>query len=176
MREEDLDWAHGQRTTMPSFLAHYTLHDAQALGCAFTVEGAAVLTFAWDRVWLEAPFTQAGLPTPEEPWLFLKFPRVLSATIDDTAPDRAYEDGTVARADSGLLSPEQRVDLGTVLSLLPATTAIGNSVTSDAALLEETHCTMVETIFERRILLYHTRDVVVLCQEADGRRIQIPGL
>jgi hypothetical protein len=176
MLEEDLDWAHGQQTTMTAFLAHYTLHDAQAHACAFTVEGAAVLTFAWDRVWLEAPFTQAGLPVPEEPWLFLKFSRILSATIDDTAANRAYEDGTVARADSRVLSAGQRADLNAVLALLPATTEVGSSTTWVPDSAEETYCTTVETIFGRRMLLYHTRDIVVLCQEADGRLVHIPGL
>jgi hypothetical protein len=161
---------------MAAFLAHYTLHDAQVRECAFSVDGSAVLTFAWDRVWLEAPFTQAGLPSPEEPWLFLQFPQVLLATIDDTVSDRAYENGTVARGDSALLSLEQRERLRAAFTLLHSMQP-GNSANSEPDIPEGIQCTTVETIFGRRITLYHKQEVVVLCQEAaDGRLIPVPGL
>jgi hypothetical protein len=85
MRAIDPDWSQGQRTTMAALLAHYTLHDSELRECAFSVDGSAILTFAWDRVWLERPFAQANLIPPTDPWLFLNIPRVLHATLDDMA-------------------------------------------------------------------------------------------
>jgi hypothetical protein len=177
MREETLNWAHGQRTTMTAFLSRYTLHDADVHECALSADGSAVLTVAWDRVWLEAPFTQAGLPVPEDPWLFLQFPQVLLATIDDTATKRAYENGTVARGDSEQLSLDQRERLRAALVLLRALQPSNWSTTSEPDIPEGTECTTVQTVLGRRITLYHSPDVVVLCQEAaDDRLLHVPGL
>jgi hypothetical protein len=160
---------------MTAFLSRYSLHDAQARACAFRVDGSAVLTFAWDRVWLETPFAQAGLPALEEPWLFLRFPQVLLATLDDTGSDHTYENGTVARGDSEQLSLEQRERLRAAFALLRRTEP-SSSTNAEPDIPEGTHSTTVETIFGRRITLYHSQDVVVLCQEADGRLIHVPGL
>lgn len=175
MREVTLNWVQSQQTTMTAFLSLYTLHDAEMRECALLVDGSAVLTFVWDRVWLEVPFAQTHLSAPQEPWLFLQFPHVLMATIDDTAADRTYENGTVASGDSTLLNLEQRERLRATFALLrlmePA-----SSTSSEPVIPQETHCTTIETIFGRRGTLYHSQEVIVLCQEADGRLIHIPGL
>lgn len=118
MREVTLNWVQSQQTTMTAFLSLYTLHDAEMRECALLVDGSAVLTFVWDRVWLEVPFAQTHLSAPQEPWLFLQFPHVLMATIDDTAADRTYENGTVASGDSTLLNLEQRERLRAMFALL----------------------------------------------------------
>jgi hypothetical protein len=174
-----VDWAQGQRTTMAAFLARYTLHDSAIDQVIFSADGSAQLTVAWDPVWLERPFAQAGLPPPtmRHYALYLKFVHVLGARIDDFLPDeQPFSNGTIAGANTQLLSVTQRADLRDALELLRDTETSTGRVRREPAIPDGAYCTVVHTIFGADIVLYHTGEVIALCYDPDGQIIHLPGL
>ncbi len=179
MGEGTMDWAPGQLTTMTAFLGTYTLHDSVIDQVSFSADGWALLTVDWDPVWLERPFAQAGLPPPtmRNYSLYLKFVHVLGARMDDFLPDeQPFADRTIAGAETQVLNETQRADLRDALELLRDSEKSTGRVRRQAAIPDGAHCTVVYTIFDAEIALYHMGEVMALCYDPDGQLIHLPGL
>ena len=179
MRVDELNWAQGQQTTMGAFLASYTLHDSAIEQFIFLADGSALLTVDWDPVWLERPFTQAGLPPPAMKIysLCLKFVHVLGARLDDFLPDeQPFSDSTIANSETQLLSAAQRADLRDALELLSDTERPSGPIRHEPKIPDGAHCTVVRTIFGAHIVLYHTEEIVALCYDPDGQVCHLPSL
>jgi hypothetical protein len=179
MRRDELNWTHGQQTTMGAFLASYTLHDSVIDQFIFLEDGSALLIVDWDPVWLEWPFAQAGLPPPtmRDYSLYLKFVHVLNARIDDVAPDELpFSDGTIEDAVTQVLSAVQRADLRGALELLSDTEKSRDRVRREPEIPDGAHCTDVRTIFGAHVVLYHTAEIMALCYDPGGQVVHLPGL
>lgn len=179
MDESAVNWAHAQLTTMAAFLGTYTLHDSVIDQVSFSADGWALLTVDWDPVWLERPFAEAGLPPPSMRHysLYLKFVHVLGARMDDFLPaGQPFSDRTIAGVETQVLNVTQRADLRDALELLRDSEKSTGRVRRQPAIPDGAHCTVVYTIFDAEIALYHTGEVMALCYDPDSQLIHLPGL
>ena len=98
MALDELPWEQALTTTMPEFLAEYTLHDSQWRGLVLHPNQYGVLCLLWDAYWAQGKVPDFG---GIGPFLFFRF-RI--QRVDIAMSDRILSDAT-----STLHAPNERI-------------------------------------------------------------------
>jgi hypothetical protein len=163
------DWTHGQPTTLPHFLAQYTVHDSGLIGVwsdPFDHDGWVIIS--WDTFWTQGRVPYPGPETEHWPFLVLYFPMLYHISTD--APPR---DATM----NILASATSRVFPAASAEWVAAALVDALEIASPAPPPAETiHHTALVGILGVTCHLLHGPDVVLFCLTDDGTPIPIPDL
>lgn len=146
MLADDFPWQAGVRTTLPTFLAEYTLHDSSwiALATDPAYAGSATAVIRFDAFWTEGRVQFPGSVVAEWPILLLHLERLVSLAFAGLDEDIGGISRTIAAADSREVN-------GTAL-----------------------HETIVEDVHGGRVTLRHAPAVTLLLLDRERQVVPLP--
>jgi hypothetical protein len=136
---DDFPWESGLRTTVPDFLAAYTLHDSGWVGLFLDPDqqGSAIAVIRWDTFWTEGRIPFPGGTVAQWPFLLIRYAPVYAVRFTSyEVPGEAPSPRTIGGAEASVIS-------------------------------ESIHRTVVQDIFGGAVEVEHVPQVDVLCLAPD---------
>jgi hypothetical protein len=170
--ENSFAWNRAQTSSMPAFLAQYTLHDSPWIGFWFGA-GEPIALIRWDTFWHKDRIPFPGSNVAEWPLLLMKFTRLYQYLISTRKDLDDFVLGEVIEAaESNLVEPQQRE------ALLAASLQLKGFSDDyrEQFLNEKLYHTVFQGTYKQQIHLFHGGEVQFLCIDQTGIPISIPGL
>lgn len=114
-------WPLRQPTTMATFLARYTLHDSEWIGCWLDpVDGSATAALRWDTFWTDGAVPFPGSTVADWPILLLLFEHVQHVDVHLERTDQFLSTivGATTQASAGLWRTTITGVLGNLLHIV----------------------------------------------------------
>jgi hypothetical protein len=162
---DNFDWQESLKTTMPLFLAEYTLHDSYWIGIYAQPDRKTTAAIRFDTYWSNGRIFFPGSSVADWPILLVRFPRAYSIYLNGLEEGETISGATSDRVDSMRLEqmPEHRI----LANPRPG-------IVKEYLLDEDLHRTVFEDIYGGQVDIWHSAEVNLLCFNRQKESLSIP--
>ena len=164
---DNFDWQQSLKTTMPAFLAEYTLHDSYWIGLYVQPNRKIIAVIRFDTYWSKGRVFFPGSFVADWPILLVRFARAFRIDLNGLEEGETIGNATSIRLDSS----QREQMLEREISRSADVDILGEYI-----LDEDLHRTLFEDIYGGQVDVWHSAEVNLLCFNRQKESLLLPDI